>query len=99
MKKILILALGVMMFAPSFAQKKIDRSTEPAAGPAPVIQIKDPVIYNMPNGITVLVVENHKVPKIRAILSIDRGPVLEGDKAGVNGIMGEMLGEGTKTMS
>jgi len=99
MKKILIIALGIMMVVPAFAQKKIDRSKAPAAGPAPVIQIKDPVIYNLPNGMTVLVVENHKVPKVRAYLNIDRGPVLEGDKAGVNSIMGQMLGEGTKTMT
>ena len=47
---------------------------------------------------TVLVVENHKVPKVRAILNIDRGPILEGDKAGVNDMMGQMLGEGTPSM-
>lgn len=99
MKKLLIIALGVMMVAPSYAQKKIDRSKQPVPGAAPVIHLKDPVIYNMPNGITVLVVENHKVPKIHAILTIDRGPVLEGNKAGVNSIMGAMLGEGTKSMA
>jgi predicted Zn-dependent peptidase len=113
MKKVLIVALGLMMVAPSFAQvkkapsskpataapgKKIDRSKQPKPGPAPVINIKDPVIYNMPNGMTVLVVENHKVPKVRAILNIDRGPILEGDKAGVNDMMGQMLGEGTTSM-
>ncbi len=99
MKKILIIALGVMMVAPSFAQNKVDRSKQPAPGPAPIIHLKDPVIYKMPNGITILVVENHKVPKVRAYLSIDRGPVLEGNKAGVNSIMGAMLGEGTKNLS
>lgn len=98
MKKLLIIALGVMMAAPSFAQKKVDRSKQPAPGPAPVIHIGDPVIYKLPNGMTVLVVENHKIPKVRAVLSIDRGPVYEGNKAGVNIMMGQMLGEGTKNL-
>ena len=53
----------------------------------------------MPNGLTVLVVENHKLPKVRASLNIDAGPIYEGKKAGVTDLMGQMLGEGTKTMT
>lgn len=99
MKKILILALAVCLLQQGFAQIKIDRSKKPAAGPAPVVTIKDPVIFNMPNGITVLVVENHKLPKVRASLTIDAGPIYEGKKAGVTDLMGQMLGEGTQTMT
>lgn len=99
MKRILIIVTGLLSMQGIFAQVKVDRSKKPAAGPAPVISIKDPVIYNMPNGMTVLVVENHKIPKVRAILNIDAGPVKEGSKAGVMDIMGQMLGEGTTTMS
>lgn len=99
MKKIIIAALGVMLLQASFAQTKVDRTKKPAAGAAPVISIKDPVIYNMPNGMTVLVVENHKIPKVRAILNIDWGLVKEGSKAGVMDLMGQMLGEGTTSMT
>ncbi len=99
MKKIIIVALGIIFLQSSFAQIKIDRSKKPVAGPAPVISIKDPVIFNMPNGMTVLVVENHKIQKVRAFLNIDMGPVKEGKQAGVMGIMGNMLGEGTTSMS
>ncbi len=98
MKKLLIIALTLFTFQHSFAQGKIDRSKRPVGGPAPVITLKDPVIFNMPNGMTVLVVENHKVPKVRAILNIDMGPVKEGDKAGVMSLMGQMLEEGTTNM-
>jgi zinc protease len=76
----------------------VDRSKKPAAGPAPTISIKDPVIYNMPNGITVLVVENHKLPRVRASFFIDYGPVYEGKKAGALDLMGGMLSEGTTNM-
>ncbi len=78
-----------------FAQNTIDRSKAPKAGPAPVITIKDPVIYTLLNGMTIIVVENHKLPRVTATLSIDRGPILEGSKAGISEIMGQMLGEGT----
>ena len=99
MKKILLIALGALAFQMSIAQVKIDRTKKPPAGPAPSIAIKDPVIYNLPNGMTVLVVENHKFPKVAASLTIDAGPIKEGDKAGVMTLMGQMLGEGTKSMT
>lgn len=76
----------------------VDRSKKPAAGPAPAISIKDPVIYDMPNGMTVLVVENHKLPRVRASFFVDYGPVYEGKKAGTLDLMGGMLGEGTTSM-
>lgn len=98
MKKLVILVFGLFLLQHQYAQVKIDRSKKPPPGPAPVISIKDPVIFKLPNGMTVLVVENHKLPKVTAALNIDAGPVLEGKKAGVMELMGQMLGEGTKTM-
>lgn len=100
MKKIFLIALSAFVFQASDAQiKKIDRSKKPKAGPAPAINIKDPVIYKLSNGMTVLVVENHKLPKISASLTIDAGPVKEGNKAGTLDLMGQMLEEGTTSMS
>ena len=99
MKKIWMLVLTIGLLSTTYAQVKIDRAKKPKAGPAPEIKFKDPVIFNMPNGMTVLVVEDHKLPKVSANLSIDAGPIKEGEKAGVIGLMGEMLGEGTKNMS
>ncbi len=99
MKKIIIVALAIIGLQNSYAQMKIDRSKKPAAGPAPTITFKDPVTFTMPNGMTVLVVENHKLAKVRATLSIDAGPITEGKKAGTLDLMGGMLGEGTTSMS
>ncbi len=99
MKKILIIAIAIMAMQICFAQTKVDRSKKPAAGPAPVISFKDPVTFTLPNGMTVLVVENHKIPKVRASFSIDAGPITEGQKAGVMDLLGGMLGEGTTNMS
>lgn len=97
MQKILIIIIAVFFLYPAYSQ--IDRSKPPKAGPAPVIKIADPVMYKLANGLTVLVVENHKLPKVSATYSIDAGPVTEGEKAGVLNLMGEMLNEGTTVQS
>ncbi|GGH80383.1 putative Zn-dependent peptidase [Filimonas zeae] len=96
MKKIYFVIAGALLLVNAEAQTKLDRSKRPKAGPAPVITIADPVTYKLANGITVLVVENHKLPKVSASYSIDAGPITEGAKAGVLSLMGGMLNEGTK---
>lgn len=98
MKKIYIATLGMFIMITSMAQK-IDRTKPPAAGPAPVLSIGEPVTYKLKNGITVLVVENHKLPKVSATYVVDQGPVTEGNKAGVMSLMGNMLEEGTNSMT
>ncbi|HEY8690187.1 MAG TPA: insulinase family protein [Chitinophagaceae bacterium] len=99
MKKIFIAALGTFIMMTSYAQTKVDRTKPPAGGPAPVLSIGEPVTYKLANGITVLVVENHKLPKVSTSYFIDYGPVTEGSKAGEMGIMGSMLEEGTTKMN
>jgi zinc protease len=97
MKKTLLLACISALFMQSVVAQKLDRSQKPKPGPAPVLTFADPVIYKLPNGITVLVVENHKLPKVTASYSIDAGPITEGAKAGVIDLLGGMLNEGTTT--
>lgn len=96
MKKIIVIAIAFLSVPYSYAQK-VDRSKPPKPGAAPVITIANPAVYKLANGLTVLVVENHKLPTVRASLRIDTGPVTEGSKAGVLTIMGGMLNEGTTT--
>lgn len=94
MNKIFCLLCGLGLSYSIHAQV-IDRSKPPQAAPARPVSFADPVTFTLPNGITVLVVENHKLPKVTANLSIDMGPVKEGNKAGVMNLMGQMLAEGT----
>lgn len=94
MKKVYILALVALITQSAIAQK-LDRSKLPEPGPAPAVAFADPTIFKLPNGITVLVVENHKLPKVTANFTIDAGPRTEGAKAGVLDILGSMLAEGT----
>ena len=77
------------------AQAQIDRSQQPKPGPAPKIDLKTPQEFTLANGMKVLVVENHKLPRVSFNLTIDNKPVLDGDKHGVSSMLGAMLGNGT----
>ena len=78
---------------------QIDRSQQPKPGPAPVISLEKPQEFELKNGLKVLVVENHKLPRVSFNLAFDRDPVLEGEKAGVTSLLGAMLANGTTTIS
>src|SRR5687767_8529244 len=87
--------LCAFFFSLSISAQVVDRSKPPQAAPPRPVSFADPATFTLPNGLTVLVVENHKLPKVTANLSIDMGPVKEGNKAGVMSLMGQMLSEGT----
>ncbi|NQY28696.1 MAG: insulinase family protein [Flavobacteriaceae bacterium] len=78
---------------------QIDRSKQPTPGPAPKINIGKPQSFILSNGLKVMVVENHKLPRVSLNLRLDNPPVLDGDKAGVSELTGAMLGKGSKTIT
>jgi predicted Zn-dependent peptidase len=97
MKKLLftlVLALGAFSL-----QAQIDRSKMPEPGPAPKINLDKAEQFKLGNGLTVLVVENHKLPRVSIQLDIDNPPIFEGDKAGVASLTGSMMGKGSKNIS
>ena len=73
------------------------RKMAPAAGPAPKIQLGKSESFTLENGLRVIVVENHKLPKVAWSLSLDNDPILEEGAAGYTGILGELLRRGTTT--
>jgi predicted Zn-dependent peptidase len=91
-----IIAIAAFLLATTGIQAQIDRSQQPEPGPAPEINLGKPDSFTLKNGLKVLVVENHKLPRVNMTLTMDNPPHTEGPKAGVAGIMGAMLGEGTK---
>jgi zinc protease len=93
MKKYLVLTVLSLFMTASYAQ--IDRSTQPKPGPAPKINLKEPTRFELKNGLKVLVVENHKLPRVRIQLSIDNPPIMEGDKAGLSALTASMMGKGS----
>lgn len=81
------------------ASAQIDRSQMPEPGPEPKINLDKPKEFKLKNGITVMVVENNKLPRVSYQLSIDNKPYKEGNKAGVASILSSMLGNGTTNIS
>ncbi|MBC7605611.1 MAG: insulinase family protein [Burkholderiales bacterium] len=75
-----------------------DRS-QPKPGPAPTINIGKPQSFELQNGLKVMVVENHKLPRVSYNLTLDNTPYLEGSKKGVAELTGRLMGSGTTKMS
>jgi predicted Zn-dependent peptidase len=78
---------------------QLDRSVQPKPGPEPTISLEVPSEFELKNGLKVLVVENHKLPRVSYSLRIDNKPIATGAKAGVESLLGSMLGNGTTTIS
>ncbi len=98
MKKNIII-LVAFVFTIISTQAQVDRSVQPKPGPAPKINLKNPQTFTLKNGLQVLVVENHKLPRVSAQLLIDNAPISEGEKAGLSGITSGVLGNGTTNIS
>lgn len=97
MKNILSIILVCLMTTGAIAQ--IDRSKQPEPGPAPTINLGQPESFTLNNGLRVLVVENHKLPRVTASLIIDNKPHSQGDKPATSSLVSSLLGTGTQTMS
>lgn len=93
MKKIFSLLFTIAIALSATAQ--LDRSVRPEAGPAPELDFGKYKVYEMKNGLKLIVVEDHKLPRVRINLLVDRDPIVEGEKAGYVSIAGEMLRQGT----
>jgi zinc protease len=97
MKKLiygLLLCLPITLIA-----QNIDRSKAPAPAKAPLIQVGNPVKFTLANGLQVFVVKNKKQPMVSAILALDLDGFLDGDKAGLSSMAGQLLKRGTTTKS
>ncbi len=97
MKRILLLCHFVLFSIAVHAQ--IDRTQQPEPGPAPLLQLDDPEEFQLDNGLTVLLVENHKLPQVSISLSIDHPLIVEGDKAGAVALLTGMMGKGSTSIS
>ncbi|MBL6678051.1 MAG: insulinase family protein, partial [Flavobacteriaceae bacterium] len=95
-KKIIIALVFILS---SSANAQIDRSIMPESGPAPEIFFGKPQTFNLDNGLTVMVVENTKLPRASASLSFDNPLIFEGDIVGVSSILAGMLGNGTQSIT
>ena len=95
--KSILYTLFILLSSNLFAQ--IDRSVMPKPGKAPIININDSQVFTLSNGITVIVSENHKIPKVSFDLRMGSDPKLEGRLAGLSDLAGSLLLSGTTTRS
>ena len=93
MKKIFLSLLIVGIGQSSFGQ--IDRSKAPVPGPAPEINIADPEVFQLDNGMRVIVSSNSSQPKVSFNLVMTSDPKLEGEKAGLSDVTGDLMLSGT----
>lgn len=95
--KFLNFAIAALLFAPIALLAQVDRTKAPKPGPAPILKIGKPASFVLPNGLKVYVVQNSKLPRVSASLTLDIDPIVEGDKAGYTNLAGELMKEGTTT--
>nr|WP_294936147.1 insulinase family protein [uncultured Flavobacterium sp.] len=95
MKKYIYIAAGLFLTMTMQAQDR----TQPKPGPSPTINIGKPTSFILKNGLKVLVVENHKLPRVSYNLTIDNAPYAEGNKKGVADLTSALIGNGTKNIS
>jgi len=96
MKKALILLTSVAFFG--LTQAQVDRSVQPQSGPAPEINFGTPQEHQFKNGLTLMVVENHKLPQVSVSLRVDNPLYVEGEKKGLSGLLSSMMGKGSKNI-
>lgn len=95
MKKFIYIAASLFLTITMQAQDR----PQPKPGPAPSININKPQSFVLKNGLKVLVVENHKLPRVSFNLTLDNPPYAEGAKKGVSDILSSMIGNGTQSMN
>lgn len=94
-----ILLILLIVFVSTSLQAQLDRSIQPKPGPAPEFKIGEYQNFTLDNGLKVILVENHKVPRISYQLTVDVDPILEKDAIGYVSMTGNLLRSGTTNKS
>lgn len=92
MKKTITILILSLLTGTMQAQNR----TQPSPGKMPTIKIKKPQTFVLANGMKVLVVENHKLPRVTFNLTLDNAPFPEGNKKGVDELTSSLIGNGSK---
>ena len=87
---------ALLGLAPTAIFAQVDRSKAPEPGPAPEINIADPEVFTLDNGMKVILSRNNDLPKVSFNLVMGSDPRLEGSKAGLSELMGDLLLSGTE---
>jgi len=92
---LLTVALTVLLAVQVQAQKDF-RANPPEPGPAKEIELAEGKSFELDNGLKVIVVEDDRLPRISYQVFVDVPPMLQGDKAGMADLAGQLLRAGTE---
>jgi predicted Zn-dependent peptidase len=95
MKKTSLLLIIIFITGIMQAQER----PQPKPGKEPIVQIKKPQSFVLPNGLKVMIVENHKLPKVTYNLKLDNAPFVEGNIKGVDELCSNLMGNGSKKIT
>jgi predicted Zn-dependent peptidase len=85
----------ILCLTPLILLAQPNRSVVPSAGPAPIINIPDAQQFTLPNGLTVVLSENHKIPRVSIEFYSGSDIPKEGEKAGLREFTGSLILSGT----
>lgn len=74
-------------------------TNQPKAGTLPSLKFQKPQTFTLTNGLKVMVVANHKLPRVTYQLQIEHAPFSEGEKKGVDALTSLLMGKGSQTIS
>ena len=89
----------VSALIPTLMLAQIDRTKAPVPGPPPQVNVAGSKNSVLPNGMRVIVVENHKLPVVSVQVRFDHPPIKQGGIAGYQDLVGELLTAGTERRS
>ena len=95
MNRFTSLFVALAAFVPLALNAQVDRSQAPEPGPAPEIILGDYTVETLENGLTLIVVENHKLPRVSYRLTLDVDAIYEGGRAGYTSMAGSLMRAGT----
>ncbi|MDX8571852.1 pitrilysin family protein [Elizabethkingia sp. HX QKY] len=99
MKKQIIHLTIAFLLSGVLSAQKINLGAMPKPGPTPIVNIAKPKIFQLSNGLTVVIVEDNKLPKVNANLLVQLSPYYEGALTGIRDVMAEQFNKGTANSS
>ncbi|HEY8164908.1 MAG TPA: pitrilysin family protein [Gemmatimonadaceae bacterium] len=90
--------LAAVAIAPYAFGQAVDRSKAPALGPPPKLSLPPVVTRELPNGLKLLIVEQHELPVADFVMVVGSGATVDPTgKPGISNLTATMLIEGTKS--
>jgi predicted Zn-dependent peptidase len=97
LKKIGMLFMVILLSTVSNSQEKIDRTKPPKPGPESKVKFPSYYEKTLPNGLRVIVIENHEQPIVYVSFVVKSGSTYDGELPGLASVTAELLTKGTKT--